>query len=286
MKNGFLNLLKPTGMTSFDVIRFLRKQMPSSKFGHSGTLDMAASGVLIIACGAATKILSYLSSEKCYVFSVVFGMETETGDLWGRILKQKEMKVSRSQIEGVLPQLIGSIELPIPLFSAKHWQGQRMYQWAMQNRTPEDPPKQMIHVHALQLLDFHAGSPTTARFGLHCSHGTYVRALAQRMGSLLQGYACAGFLVRTQSGSFRLDQSQPLSEIALGLVKWIDGKEALTHLPCIVLPNRWLSAFVNGRPISWSDTPVKLAAVTNQAGQFLGVGRLSESWLKAERLYR
>ncbi len=286
MKNGFLNLLKPTGMTSFDVIRFLRKQLPSGKFGHSGTLDMAASGVLVIACGAATKILSYLSSEKYYVFSVVFGLETETGDIWGRILQQKEMKVSCSQIESVLPELVGSIELPVPLFSAKHWHGQRMYQWAMQNRTPKDAPKQVIQVHALKLLDFHSGPPITARLGLRCSHGTYVRALAQRMGSLLQGYACAGFLVRTQSGSFGIDQSQPLSEIALGLAKWIDGKEALTHLPCIVLPDRWLSPFVNGRPVSWPNTPTKLVSVTDRAGKFLGVGRMSESWLKAERLYR
>lgn len=286
MKNGFLNLLKPTGMTSFDVIRFLRRQLPFGKFGHSGTLDMAASGVLVIACGAATKILPYLSSEKCYVFSVVFGLETETGDLWGRILKHKEMKVSRSQIENVLPQMIGQIELPVPLFSAKHWHGQRMYQWAMQNQTLRDHPKQAIQVHELKLLDLHSGPPTTARLEMRCSHGTYVRAMAQRIGSLLQGQACAGFLIRTKSGSFALNQSQPLSEIALGLVRWIDAKEVLPHLPCVVLPDRSLSTFVNGQSVPWPDTPANLVSVTDRGGQFLGLGRISDSLLKAERLYR
>lgn len=286
MKNGFLNLLKPSGMTSFDVIRFLRRELPFEKFGHSGTLDMAASGVLVIACGAATKILPYLSSEKCYVFSVMFGLETETGDLWGQIVKHKEMQVSRSQIEDVLPQMIGRLDLPVPLFSAKHWHGQRMYQWAMQNQTLTDQPKQAIQVHALKLLDFNSGPPITARLGMRCSQGTYVRAIAQRIGSLLQGYACAGFLIRTQSGSFRLNQSQPLSEISLGLAKWIDVKEALTHLPCAVLPDRWLSAFVNGQSVPWPNAPASLVSIQDRAGRFLGVARISKSCLKAERLYR
>ncbi|MEI6530041.1 MAG: tRNA pseudouridine(55) synthase TruB [bacterium] len=286
MENGFLNLLKPTGMTSFDVIRFLRRQLPFGKFGHSGTLDLAASGVLVIACGAATKILPFLSSEKCYVFSVIFGLETETGDLWGRIMKHKEMKVSRSQIENLLPQMIGQIELPVPLFSAKHWHGQRMYQWAIQNQTLNYQPKQAIQVYELTLLDLNSGPPTTARLRMRCSHGTYVRAMAQRIGSLLQGYACAGFLIRTQSGSFALNQSQPLSEIALGLAKWIDVKEALTHLPCVVLPDRWLRNFVNGQPVTWPETRANLVSVTDRGGQFLGMGRIYESLLKAERLYR
>lgn len=285
MKNGFLNLLKPSGMTSFDVIRFLRRQLPFEKFGHSGTLDMAASGVLVIACGATTKILPYLSSEKCYVFRVVFGLETETGDLWGQIVKHKEMQVSRSQIEDVLPQMMGRIDLPVPLFSAKHWHGQRMYQWAMQNQTLTDQPKQAIQVHELKLLDFHSGPPVTARLGMRCSKGTYVRAIAQRIGSLLQGYACAGFLIRTQSGSFRLNQSQPLSEISLGLAKWIDVTEALTHLPCAVLPDRLLSAFVNGQPVPWPNAPAGLVSIQDRAGRFLGVARISASCLKAERLY-
>jgi tRNA U55 pseudouridine synthase TruB len=110
--------------------------------------------------------------------------------------------------------------------------------------------------------------------------------MAQRVGSLLQGYACTGFLIRTQSGSFTLNQSQPLSEIALGLAKWIDVKEALTHLPCVVLPDRWLSNFVNGQPVTWPDTRANLVSVTDRGGQFLGMGRIYESLLKAERLYR
>jgi tRNA pseudouridine55 synthase len=273
-------------MTSFDIIRFLRRQIPFNKVGHGGTLDIAASGVLVIACGAATKILPYLTSDKYYVFSVVFGLETETGDLWGRIIKQKEMKVSRSQIENVLPRLIGNIELPVPLFSAKHWHGQRMYQWAMQNQIPADQPKQAIQVYELNLLDLNSGPPTMARMAMRCSHGTYVRAIAQRIGSLLQGYACAGFLIRTQSGFFTLNQSQTLSEIALGLAKWIDVKEALAHLPCVALPDRWLSTFVNGQSVLWPDTRDNLVSVTDREGQFLGVGRIYESLLKAERLYR
>jgi len=285
IKNGFLNLLKPTGMTSFDVIRFLRRQWPFVKFGHSGTLDLAASGVLVVACGAATKFLPYLPSDKCYVFSVVFGLETETGDLWGRILKRTEMSVSRSQIENVLPQMIGQIELPVPLFSAKHWHGQRMYQWAMQNQIPTDQPKQTIRVHELKLLDLQTGPPNAARLSMHCSHGTYVRALAQRIGTLLQGTACAGYIIRIQSGSFRLNQSQPLSEIPLGRAKWIDVKEAFTHLPCAVLPDRWLSTFINGQPVPWPDTQTNLVSVTDQEGQFLAIGRTSQSLLKAERLY-
>jgi tRNA pseudouridine55 synthase len=286
MEAGFLNLLKPPGMTSFDVIRFLRRQWPLSKFGHSGTLDMAAGGVLVIACGAATKLLPYLSNEKCYVFTVVFGLETETGDLWGRIIKQEQMKIHRSQIENVIPQMIGKMELPVPFFSAKHWHGQRMYQWAMQNQTPQDPPKQVMQVHELKLLDFHLGPPTTARLEMRCSHGTYVRAIAQRMGLLLEGYACAGFLIRTQSGCFSLNQSQPLSEIALGLVKWIGAREALRHLPCVALPDRWFSTFINGQSVQWPDTQADVVAVIDQKGQFLGMGRVSDSVLKAERLYR
>ena len=122
--------------------------------------------------------------------------------------------------------------------------------------------------------------------GMRCSHGTYVRAMAQRIGSLLQGYACAGFLIRTQSGFFTLNQSQTLSEIAQGLAKWIDVKEALAHLPCIALPDRWLSDFVNGQPVRWPNARASLVSVTDRGGQFLGMGRIYDSLLKAERLYR
>ncbi len=288
MENGFLNVLKPPGMTSFDVIRLLQESFPKEKFGHSGTLDLPACGVLAIARNRATRFLPYLPTDKEYIFDVVFGIETDTGDIWGNILKEGRGEITLDEIERVIVQFSGTVKQETPLYSAKHWRGERLYQMALRGETASEIIQAPVEIFSLKLLNFTPGKLSRARFLIHCSAGTYIRFIAQKLGRLLESAACAHFIVRVRSGNFHLQHSQLITELKSGYLKWIELDEALSHLPLIVLADRQLRAFYNGQvfPQDNSDSALLFRA-RDRRGNFLGVlGRKESHLLKAERILR
>jgi tRNA pseudouridine55 synthase len=235
--HGVLNINKPAGMTSHDVVDAVRKILGIRKVGHTGTLDPQATGVLPLCVGRATRIAQYLTqADKEYVLTLRLGVTTDTLDAAGKETgRVAEVRVLREELEAVLPRFVGAIQQVPPIFSAKKYRGERLYRLARRGEQVERQPVP-VRVHALELLEF---APPFVRLRVVCSKGTYARSLCDDIGRAL---GCGGHLyalVRTRSGRFGMDGVLTLGE----LEDWVrQGRlsevlmpigEALAHLPAV-----------------------------------------------------
>ena len=198
--NGWLVLDKPAGVTSTYAVGAVRRAFDARKAGHAGTLDPAATGVLPIAFGEATKTVPYaVDGEKYYRFTVRWGAETETDDAQGRIVRTSELRSEPAVILALLGQFTGEIMQTPPAYSAVKIAGKRAYDLARDGEVVELEPRP-VRIHALKLIEI--SDADTAVFEARCGKGTYVRALARDMGRTL---GCLGHLValrRTRVAGF------------------------------------------------------------------------------------
>ena len=198
--NGWLVLDKPAGVTSTYAVGAVRRAFDARKAGHAGTLDPAATGVLPIAFGEATKTVPYaVDGEKYYRFTVRWGAETETDDAQGRIVRTSELRSEPAVILALLGQFTGEIMQTPPAYSAVKIAGKRAYDLARDGEVVELEPRP-VRIHALKLIEI--SDADTAVFEARCGKGTYVRALARDMGRAL---GCLGHLValrRTRVAGF------------------------------------------------------------------------------------
>lgn len=235
--HGVLNINKPAGMTSHDVVDAVRKILGVQRVGHTGTLDPQATGVLPLCVGRATRIAQYLTqADKEYVMTLRLGMTTDTLDATGRETgRVEEVRVQREDLLAVLPRFTGEIQQVPPIYSAKKYQGERLYKLARRGEAVERKAV-TIRIHALELLEF---TPPFARLRTVCSKGTYARSLCDDIGRVL---GCGGHLhalTRTRSGRFTLEGVVTLEELeaktrtgCLGEVL-MSIAEALAHLPAV-----------------------------------------------------
>jgi tRNA pseudouridine55 synthase len=233
--HGVLNINKPAGMTSHDVVDAVRRILGMQRIGHTGTLDPQATGVLPLCVGRATRIAQYLTqADKEYVMTLRLGITTDTLDAAGTETgRADEVRVTAEELLAVLPRFTGSIQQLPPIYSAKKVQGERMYRLARRGQPVERQPV-AVTVHALELQEF---SLPDVRLRVHCSKGTYARSLCDDIGRAL---GCGGHLaalIRTRSGRFTLAEAVALEgleqrtrEGRLGEVLLSLG-EALSHLP-------------------------------------------------------
>lgn len=202
-------------MTSFDVIRKIRKVLPrKTKIGHLGTLDPMASGVLPLAVGDATRLLGFLEEEsKSYLATMQLGSSSDTQDAWGTIKPINDRLVTEEEMLQTLQRFTGIIEQIPPMYSAVHHQGQRLYELARQGIEVERTPRP-AEIIELELLDLKKSDRTQqARIRVVCSRGTYVRTLCHDIGNQLGTGAYMSELVRTHSGAFPLDKASHLDDI-------------------------------------------------------------------------
>jgi tRNA pseudouridine55 synthase len=211
---GFLNIDKPKGITSHDVVSQVRplsrKSKQTDKVGHAGTLDPLATGVLILCIGQATRLSEYaMQSTKEYRAFVHFGVETATYDAEGDILSQKEVSLTPSQIEESFRPYIGAIQQIPPIYSAIKKDGQKLYDIARAGGTVELEPRS-VTIHSIKLVDWQ--SPI-ATIDVVCSAGTYIRSLAHDLGAALNTGAHLSGLIRSRSGGFSLENAVSLESL-------------------------------------------------------------------------
>jgi len=235
--HGVLNVNKPSGMTSHDVVDAVRKILGVRRVGHTGTLDPQATGVLPLCVGRATRIAQYLTqADKEYVMTLRLGVTTDTLDAAGKETgRVEEVRVRREEMEAVLPRFVGEIQQVPPLFSAKKYLGERLYRLARRGEQVERQPVS-VRIHALELVEF---APPFVTLKMRCSKGTYARSLCDDIGRAL---GCGGHLhalTRTRSGRFSMDGiltletlEQMVRERRLGEVL-IPVADALAHLPAV-----------------------------------------------------
>jgi tRNA pseudouridine55 synthase len=208
--NGLLLINKPIGITSFDVIRDLRRRTGERKIGHAGTLDPLASGLMLLLFGAACKqAMSLTKMDKRYVAQIKLGATSSTGDAEGELAAVSDRQPAAAEIEQALSELTGEITQTPPIYSAIKINGQEAYKHARAGRTVEMPSRQ-VTVYQSQVLSYNYPI-LEAEFKV--SSGTYIRTLAEDLGKILGTGAYLGGLVRTEVGPYRLDEALALDEI-------------------------------------------------------------------------
>jgi tRNA pseudouridine55 synthase len=209
---------KPRGITSFTVIRELRKKLGVQKIGHAGTLDPLAEGLLVVGVGAAgtKKLTSILGLDKTYEVEIEFGETRDTGDKGGNIVEERAVCIRDvSGLENVLKEITGDIELPVPAYSAVKKAGVPLYRRARRGEHIVRPVRTM-RIYALTLADMRPSENGTRVFAsveMHVGSGVYVRSIVEEIGRRLSVPATVSRLVRTKVGDFTLSESKRLEEM-------------------------------------------------------------------------
>ena len=208
---GFLNIYKPKGMTSHDVVSVLRKITKIKQIGHTGTLVPFAEGVLPICIGKATRLIEYLADEKAYIGTIQFGMATTTFDIEGEITKTSSKEISKNDIEKALLNFQGEIEQLPPIYSAIKVDGKKLYEYARKGEEVEIKPRK-VFINEIKLLNFDKNL-NQAEIYIDCSKGTYIRSIANDLGENLEVFGHLIKLVRVKAGNFNVENSIKLEEL-------------------------------------------------------------------------
>lgn len=210
-----INLLKPEGLTSHDVVQKLRRIYSLKRVGHMGTLDPLASGTLPVCLGQATRLIEYFPSNKRYTAEITFGVTTTTLDREGEIIDRLPCPaLAAKDVEALFPQFIGTFEQEVPAHSAVHVKGKKLYEYAHAGIQVQ-APKKKVTIYDICLLDFYLSEESfpVAVVDVKCAAGTYIRALARDLGRLVGCGAYLSKLNRTEHGLFLDDQAVPLADI-------------------------------------------------------------------------
>ncbi|WAM34786.1 tRNA pseudouridine(55) synthase TruB [Caldicellulosiruptor morganii] len=257
--NGVLLVDKPVGLTSHDIVEYVRKLF-KTKAGHAGTLDPFATGLLVLLIGEATKLSSFFIKEKkTYIATMQFGIKTNTLDITGKLLMKNNIFIKTDEVEDVLKSLKGEIELFVPLFSAKKVKGRKLYEYAREEIDIEIPKMKSI-IYNIEILNYCYPYLT---FRVECSHGTYIRSLADEIARRLGTIATLTMLRRVKSGRFDVKDSFSLDIIS---------KEAIVSLENLILnemlvSDRAFKKVLNGNPLTFKDIR-EIRQVDESFGEF------------------
>jgi tRNA pseudouridine55 synthase len=267
---GVLVIDKPTGPTSFDVVRQVRRALGTRRAGHGGTLDPMASGVLPICLGEATKLAQFLlDADKEYEATLCFGVETDTFDATGAVTARlSAASLTATAVERALEAFRGPIRQVPPRFSALKLRGRPLYEYARAGEEVEIAPRTVV-IHELELMSWTDATAVVLR--LRCSKGTYVRSLAFDLGRALGPGAHLTALRRTRSGPFRIDEAHPLD--ALENAPLIGLSQALGHLPTMRAGADAARCLEQGKRVSWAalepaEAPPGTTPAPPPAGRF------------------
>lgn len=209
---GFINIYKPKGLTSHDVVAKLRRVTKVKQIGHTGTLDPFATGVLPVCIGKATRLIEYLEDDKEYLATVQFGKNTDSYDIDGEVTATFDKRVNQDELEDVLGNFRGEIMQLPPIYSAVKVNGKKLYEYARKGEDVEIKPRK-VFISKLELLDFDVETQS-AKLLVACSKGTYIRSIAYDVGRML---GCGGYLTaleRTKAGKFKVETAIRLEDLS------------------------------------------------------------------------
>ena len=236
MQNGIIIVNKEKNMTSRDVVNIACKKLNTKHIGHTGTLDPIATGVLVLGVNDGCKVIELLTSAtKIYKAEVVVGLETDTLDITGNVLKSYNIEnLVKEKVEEVLSSFQGKYLQEVPKYSALHVNGKRLYEYARNNEEVE-LPKREVEIFSIELVDDikKENNNYTFSFRVHVSKGTYIRSLIRDIGNRL-GYPCTmKNLLREKQGVFSLDECISIEEISIEKLRKIE--DALSNYEKIIV---------------------------------------------------
>lgn len=279
--DGILNVLKPPGMTSFDVVAYLRGMLKIKKLGHAGTLDPCAVGVLPVCSGKATKVMQYIMAKnKFYRTELTLGVETDTQDGMGTRTAVKEVKADREEIIHVIKSFIGRYAQTPPMYSAIKIGGKKLYEIARAGKTVTIEPRE-VEVFSSDVL--YIENNEKVLFDVSCSKGTYIRTLCSDIGERLGCGGHMSFLVRLSTGMFDIKNAYTLEEISC---RFQNGKlgeilisidDALAGFNRIVLAPSDEKKILNGAFVKLDDKKFKcgdLLRIYSMEERFIALGEV------------
>ncbi|PMB14210.1 tRNA pseudouridine(55) synthase TruB [Fischerella thermalis CCMEE 5282] len=280
---GFLNLNKPFGWTSHDCVAKTRKLLRLKRVGHAGTLDPAATGVLPIALGKATRLLQYLPGEKAYQATIRLGVRTTTDDLQGEIIAEKSVtNVTLETVKTALQKFQGKIEQIPPSYSAIQVDGKRLYELARKGETVEAPVR-IVEVFKIEILDWREGEFPEVDVAIACGTGTYIRAIARDLGTLLETGGTLAALQRTASSGFQLADSLTFTDLEAqlqaGTFQPLPPDVALQNLACVSLSAPADQKWCQGQKITFEHNSSQILRVYAEDERFLGIGQTKDGVL-------
>lgn len=220
--NSVILVNKDKGKTSRDIVNNLTKVFNTKRIGHTGTLDPIAQGVLVICINKYTKLVnSLMSLDKQYIGTITLGVKTDTFDITGKVLEQKDVSVSKEDIEKVFSSLIGKYEQVVPIYSAKKVNGKKLYEYARNGEEVKLPTNE-VDIYNLELISYEKNKIV---FKCNCSKGTYIRSLIQTICDKLNVIGTMSDLVRTKQGNFDISNSYTVEDIENGNYKALSVKD-------------------------------------------------------------
>ena len=273
--DGFINVLKPTGLSSHDVVDIVRRIFKQKRVGHAGTLDPAAAGILPGALGRAARLVEYMeNADKSYRAEIAFGYATDTGDVYGDVIESIPCPALplEEELRRVLGKFVGEIEQTPPAYSAIKVGGQRAYDLVRQGAAVEIPTR-TVRIDRLELVHADAAHARIL-VDVDCAKGTYIRSLCTDIGAVLGLPATMRFLLRTRVGGFMLADSYTLEELSEVRETALCAPDTALDLPVYELAPQRTRAFYSG--LSTSERRMELAEGCYRVyaeGVFLGIGR-------------
>ena len=291
MISGILNINKEVGISSNKCVSLVKKALDTRKVGHTGTLDLEASGVLPIVVGKATRVSDFLMDErKEYITEAIFGKRTDTLDYDGQVVATSDVIFTREDLEKEMENFTGEITQIPPMYSALKVNGQKLYDLARKGIEVERKKRQ-VYIYSFDIIDFNFPKAT---FKITCSKGTYIRTLIDDLGKNLGSYAYVNILTRSKVGDFYLEDainSDDLLNISreevLKKLKPVDY--ALKAYPEVILDKSYLKQATNGMTMAVDQMDIDSLHRIYVEDEFIGLGKAHRSndkyFLKMEKVF-
>lgn len=285
--NGFLNMLKPPGMSSSDVVTFVKRRLPKgTRVGHGGTLDPDAAGVLPVCVGRATRLFDYIiDKQKEYIAELRLGVVTDTQDATGTALEVHDAShITESDVRAVLPRFIGDIQQIPPAFSAIKRDGRRMYDLARKGQAVELEARPVTVDNVEYLAALENGGHMIK---ITCRKGVYIRTICHDVGQALGVGGHMAFLLRSRAGYFDANHGVTLEELDEahkngGFEHLLTALDApLQHIPAVQVPGEHFLAIKNGNPLKpgWYEGEAAGIVRVYLDGKFAGMGEADDKGL-------
>lgn len=291
MISGILNINKEVGISSNKCVSLVKKALDTRKVGHTGTLDLEASGVLPIVVGKATRVSDFLMDErKEYITEAIFGKRTDTLDYDGQVVATSDVIFTRDDLEKEMENFTGEITQIPPMYSALKVNGQKLYDLARKGIEVERKKRQ-VNIYSFDIIDFNFPKAT---FKITCSKGTYIRTLIDDLGENLGSYAYVNSLTRSKVGDFYLENAINSDDLlnmsreeVLKKLKPVDY--ALKAYPEVILDKSYLKQATNGMTMAVDQMDVDSLHRVYVEDEFIGLGKAHKSkdkyFLKMEKVF-
>ena len=283
--DGIILVNKEKGMTSRDVVNIVSHVCHTKKVGHTGTLDPMATGLLVICVGRATKLVEVLTShQKEYIASMIFGIKTDTKDITGTIIEQRETHMKSDQIKKVINNMPTTYQQEVPIYSAVKINGKKLYEYARKKEVVTLPTRE-VTIEKLQIIDWQEQEQKLT-FLTRVSKGTYIRSLVEDIASHLNTIGTMTELIRTKVGHFTLENANTISEVKNNSYKLYSIYEILHEMfETRIITGELEKKVLNGAKI---DNPEQLETVffINEQKEPLALYKKEEDKLKCYKMLK